>query len=246
MSENTYLALVLKRRDRGESDRLLTVLTREKGRLDVIAKGARKSGSRLAAASEPLSFIRIQVAEGKQMAYVTQFEPSTSFRGLRVNYNRLVLALAIAELVDTCSHHDLVNDELFDLALVILKYVEVHPDPLVAAIWGQLQLLSAEGVAPQWASCVLTERPIHESPCWVSPGAGGAIDSSVAPDIADRFQVPAEVLIGLDRMSQLPEPPPRLKRADEALSVLYAFWRHAAHRSLPAFESALKVLRSGD
>jgi DNA repair protein RecO (recombination protein O) len=58
-------ALVLRRRDAGESDRALTLLTEERGLVEVVAKGARKVGSRLAGCSEPLAVCELEVAKGK-------------------------------------------------------------------------------------------------------------------------------------------------------------------------------------
>lgn len=244
MPEQTYLALVLRRWDRGESDRRLAVLTREQGRLDVVAKGARKGGSRLSAATEPLSFARIQVHSGQRMAYVTQAEPQTAFRGLRADYDRLTMALAFAELVAAVSQTDLPDPGLFDLAFQALSAIELHPDPLVALVWAELQLMESEGVLPILDRCVVCDRPLAESPAAVSPGAGGNVCGLHAADSLDRYLVSGEVLIGLARTAELSEPPPRLKRALEGLRALTPLWEAVAHASLPARGSLLRELMS--
>src|ERR1043165_6899140 len=98
MGETTVHAIVLRRRDSGESDRRLTVLTHELGKIDVIAKGARKAGSRLAGSSDPLVVAKFGLATGKKNLFVTQTQPMASFRGLRTDYERLTFALALCEL----------------------------------------------------------------------------------------------------------------------------------------------------
>ena len=94
----TLRAIVLKRKDSGESDRALTCLTEERGLVDVIAKGARKSGSRLSGSSEPLSVCEMEVAKGKAREFLTQAQPVMTFPKLREDYDRLAAGLAFAEI----------------------------------------------------------------------------------------------------------------------------------------------------
>ena len=78
-------AVVLKRRDLGEADRLLTVMTRDKGKLTLLAKGVRKSASRKAGHVEPFTHVEFLVARGKSLDLVTQAETITAHRQLREN-----------------------------------------------------------------------------------------------------------------------------------------------------------------
>src|SRR5688500_15988706 len=98
MSDTTVTAIVLRRKDSGERDRRLTLLTPELGKVDAIAKGARKGASRLAGSSDPLAMARMTLAKGKVNLFVTQAQPIHSFRGLRTDFERLSLALALVEL----------------------------------------------------------------------------------------------------------------------------------------------------
>ena len=72
MPEASVTAIVLHRTESGENDRRLTLLTLEQGKIDVIARGARKGGSRLAGISEPLVFAKMQLAVGRHRRFVTQ------------------------------------------------------------------------------------------------------------------------------------------------------------------------------
>ena len=64
--DTTVEAIVLRRRDSGESDRRLTIFSRELGKIDVVAKGAKKPTSRLRGVSEPLNVGRFTYASGKK------------------------------------------------------------------------------------------------------------------------------------------------------------------------------------
>jgi len=231
---------VLRRYDSGEADRRLILYTREYGRLDAVAKGARKGASRLAAASEPLSLAVLHLSEGRGRRYVTQSQPITSFPGLRTQYERLAMALGLVELYATVTQAGQVDPDLFDLLEVSLRHLEAHPAPRAALVWAELRLMSAEGVLPRWERCVESDRPIQPGVNWVSPSAGGLVDPSVTGAV-DKFEVAAEVLVGLARTAELDAPPERLRRDTDCLWVLHRLWMHLAHGPLPAHTSLLQT-----
>ena len=75
-------AIVLKRRDQGEADRLLTVFTRDRGKLTLLAKGVRRQASRKAGHIEPFTQVDLLVAKGKSLDLVTQAETVAAHRAL--------------------------------------------------------------------------------------------------------------------------------------------------------------------
>lgn len=236
----TVHAVVLRRRDLGESDRRLTLLTEELGVFDAIAKGARKGGSRLAGSSEPLSVSVLHLAIGKKQWYVTQAQPITSYPGLRLDFDRLQFALALAEVASAVFPHEQPAPEAFRFIVEALRYIEVHDEPIVAAVWAELQTLKLAGFAPQWLNCVSCDAPPKHARSTLSPDAGGFVCPEHADGGYDRFQVPVEVAIGLGRAADLEAPPAHFKLATEAYRALLPFWRHVAERPLPAREASGK------
>src|SRR5947209_8573031 len=93
--------LVLSRRNLGETDRILTLYTREHGKLGAVAKGARRSGSRLSGATEPFTESRFLLATGRSLDIVTQCEVRQSFPGLRTDLEMLARATYFCELLST-------------------------------------------------------------------------------------------------------------------------------------------------
>jgi DNA repair protein RecO (recombination protein O) len=243
MAETTVQAIVLRRRDSGESDRRLTILSRELGKIDVIAKGARKSGSRLAGSSDPLVVARLGLATGKKNLFVTQTQPVSAFRGLRTDYDRLSLALALCELYSAVLPWEEPLPEAYDLLTQSLESLEKHEKPVVAFVWSQLQLMSLAGFLPAFDRSCVDDEPVKEAFPWVSPHAGGYLSQEDALRFTDRVQTRAEVLYGLARTAELEEPPPNLKLADEAAILLLPFWRNIADTPLPANESCIAEIR---
>jgi len=243
MSETTVNAIVLLRRDAGESDRRLTVLTPELGKIDVVAKGARKAASRLAGISDPLSAAVLGLAAGKRTRFITQAQPLASFRGLRTDYERLSFALALVELFAAVLPYDDPLPEIFDLLMSSLRHLETHKKPLIALLWAETKLLSDSGFMPQLERCVNTDEPIEVADPFVSPMAGGVVSEAAALTYVDRFRAPAEALYGLARLPDWDEPPPNMKFAPEALAALFPFWRAIGERQLPANEAVVKEVR---
>jgi DNA repair protein RecO (recombination protein O) len=239
----TVHAIVLKRRDSGESDRRLTILTEELGKVDVVAKGARKAASRLAGISDPLCVGRLEIAEGKLNRFVTQAQPLRSFPGLRTDYERLGFALALCELYAAVLPHDQPFPEAHELLFASLRHLETHPKPIVVLVWAEVQLLAISGFMPQFERCVTTDAEIKEGEPFLSPRAGGYICDEAASPHTDRFRTRAEVLYGLVRLPELEAPPANLKFADETLADLLPFWRAIAEAPLPANETAVREAR---
>ena len=246
MAEQIVHAIVLKRKDSGESDRRLTVLTVENGKMDVLAKGARKGGSRLAGISEPLSAAVLNLATGRRTAFITQAQPQHSFRGLRTDYDRLSCGLAIAELCGAILPLDEPYPEAYALLAQALHHIEVHPKPIVALVWAQVLLMEMTGFLPQFDRCVVTDQVIVEGEPFISPRAGGYVCDSAAVEFTDRFRTRAEVLYGLARLSTFEAPPKNMKFVAEALADLLPFWRNIADTPLPANDSAVREFRHAE
>jgi hypothetical protein len=82
-------AVVLRHSDYGEADRLLTLYTREQGKLRAIAKGVRKIQSRKAGHLEPFTRVALMLARGHDLWIVTQAETLNSFQPLREDLGRM-------------------------------------------------------------------------------------------------------------------------------------------------------------
>ena len=244
MPETTVQAVVLRRRDAGETDRRLTILTPELGKIDVYAKGARKGASRLAGVSDPLSVGRLSLADGRRSRFVTQAQPQTSFPGLRTDYDRLANGLATAEIFAAVLPYEQPDPEAYELLVRSLRSIEKHPKPLAAAAWSQVALLAHAGFMPVVDACVASGARLAEGEPFLSPRAGGYVGEAYASAYPDRFRVRAEVVLNLERLAPLENPPPNLKFAEETIVALLPFWRYVADTPLPALESFVGLLQA--
>lgn len=245
MPEVTVRAIVLRRREAGEADRRLTLLTDTLGKVDAMAKGARKPSSRLAGVSDPLCVSTMTLADGKRLRYVVQAQPEQAFRGLRTDYEKLTQAIALAELYAAVVPWQEEVPDALDLLFRSLKEIESHEKPSVAFLWAQIRLLTWSGFMPQFDVCVSTGDKIEVDRPWVSPQAGGLLSEAAALQYTDRYRVRFEVLVALFRLVERESPPAQVGFVEECLTALLPFWRNIAESQLPALESALQGLARG-
>jgi len=99
-------AVVLRHSDYGEADRLLTLYSREQGKLRAIAKGVRKMQSRKAGHLEPFTQVALMLAKGHDMWIVTQAEAIEPLQPLREDLTRIGYAGYVVELLDRFTYEE--------------------------------------------------------------------------------------------------------------------------------------------
>src|SRR5512136_990856 len=99
-------AVVLRHADWGEADRILTLYSREQGKIRAIAKGARKIRSRKAGHLEPFTYITVQLAKSRDMPIVTQVETLEAYLPLREDLVRTGYTAYVVELLDRLTYDE--------------------------------------------------------------------------------------------------------------------------------------------
>ena len=161
----------------GEADRIVTVLTVERGKVRAVAKGVRKTGSKIGARLDPTSHVVLQCYEGRNLDTVTQVETIDAFRNVREHYGCLTHAIAMLEAVDQITLEGEPNPVVYKMLVGALRTLDETPNPLVAAafFW---RLLSVEGFQPVLDVCVRCGAA-GPFPAF-DPGEGGVVCRSCA------------------------------------------------------------------
>lgn len=174
-------AIVLRRLNIGETDRVVTLYSREKGKLSSIAKGARRPLSKLAGATELLTYGRYFLAIGREMDVITQTEILQSFPGIRKDLKRIAHGTYIVELVNAMVEEREPNYDLFDTLLSSLYLLEGEVDPEIVARHFELQIMSLLGYRPELDVCVRCGRRPAEPGVAFSPSLGGRVCEECGP-----------------------------------------------------------------
>ncbi len=93
--------IILKRKNIGEADRILTVFTREYGKLRAVAKGIRKTSSRRASHLEVFNRVSVVLHVGKTFDHLSEVTTIEPYEQLRSDLARVSMAYYIAELIDS-------------------------------------------------------------------------------------------------------------------------------------------------
>ena len=123
-------SVVLRHSDYGEADRLLTLYTREQGKIRAIAKGVRKIQSRKAGHLEPFTRVTLMLARGHDLWIVTQAETINAFQPLREELGMMTQAAYVVELLERFSYEEGQNWQLYDLLVATLGTIEQRKRPI--------------------------------------------------------------------------------------------------------------------
>jgi DNA repair protein RecO (recombination protein O) len=169
-------AVVLRHSDYGEADRLLTIYTRQLGKMRVLAKGARKIASRKAGHIEPFTHVRLQLAKGRDMFLVTQADTVDAYLPLREDLILTGHASYVMELLDRFTYEDETeNSSTFRLLTDTLARLASLSDPWLVTRYYEMRLLDHLGFRPQLRECANCGREIKAEDQFFSFSAGGAI-----------------------------------------------------------------------
>jgi DNA repair protein RecO (recombination protein O) len=226
VAEYTVEGIVLRRWDSGESDRRVAVLTPDRGKIYLTARGARKAAARLAPFTEPGTYATFAVG-ARRNAYMTQVQPLRGFSALRNDYTRLMCALALFEVIDAVSPEDQPVPDTFEECLVAVAAI-TNSDPIAALCWADLRIMACTGHGPDFSRPTLL----------LSPEDGGAATSGSR----DSFEVSKEVAIALCRLQQVDDAPEKLKGAPDVAKAILRFWETYAGKKLIARRSLIDSL----
>lgn len=169
-------AIVLRRLDYGEADRILTLLTREHGKLGAIAKGARRGKARMASSLDLFARSRMLLARGRNLDVVAQAERRGSLRHIAGDLQRTAFACLVAEVVDKVLEDRHPVDDVFDLVVATLERLNApERSPRAEGAWFVMRILDLLGYQPQLYSCAGCGQALPEVAAWFSPLLGGVL-----------------------------------------------------------------------
>lgn len=122
----TTEGLILKRKDFGEADRVLTVLTPRFGKISVIAKGVRKITSRRAGNIELLNIVKLHLFKAKNYN-LGEAESLETFPKIKENLTLSTTAFHIIELINRLTPEDQKTPQVYELTVSILRILEKNP-----------------------------------------------------------------------------------------------------------------------
>ncbi len=180
-------AVVLRSVDYGESDRVVALLTRERGKVSAFARGARASRRRFGGALEPFTLLAAEARErpGSEMLGLEDVSVERGFGGIRGDLARIACASYAAELARELVRDHEPHEDLFDLLVEYLGALDVGSARPGALRAFELGALRATGFMPRLDACARCGGPLGAAGLLrFDPAAGGALCAACAPSSA--------------------------------------------------------------
>jgi len=233
--------VVLRAQKLGEADRIVTLLTRDHGRVRAVAKGVRRTSSRIGARLEPFSHVDVQFYTGRTLDGVTQVETIASYGAALVHdYGRYTAGQAMLETAERLTGeegHPAVQQYLL-LVGGLRALVAADHDPGLVLDAYLVRSLAVAGWAPSFDSCARCGAPGPHRAFSVS--AGGVLCTSCrlpgsAAPAAETLELLAALLTGDWTVADASEA--RSRREASGLVAAYLSWQlERGLRSLPLVE----------
>lgn len=165
--------IVLRARNLGEADKILTLLSTDRGKMSAVAKGVRRQKSALSGRLEFLSEATLALHRGRTLDVITSAEILNSHFEAIVKPNAFAAASIIAELVDAFCEPDMAVPDVYELLSTVLAAFETIDEPLLLIPRFQLRLLGALGLAPPCDHCVRCGSSLDGRDAWLDLESGG-------------------------------------------------------------------------
>jgi len=186
--------IILRHQRWGEADRILTIFTRELGKIRAIAKGARKTQSRKAGHLEPFMQTALLLAQGRDWWIVTQADTVEAFLPLREDLQKTGYAAYIIELSDKFTYEDGPNPSLYRLIIETMWHLAADQPVFIVIHYYEIRLLDILGFRPQLFQCVICQEEIQAIDQYFSALHGGVVCPNCAHKSEDSRRISMDAL----------------------------------------------------
>ncbi len=174
-SPRTYktTGIVLRARNLGEADKIITFFTEDRGKIDAVAKGVRRQRSHLAGRFEFMSEASMSLHRGRNLDIITSADIRHSHFNVVVKPTAFAAASVMAELIDALCEVEMAVPHVYELLGGALAAFHVVDDPLALLPRFQLRMLDALGLGPPSNACVRCGVSLEGAPGWLDVESGG-------------------------------------------------------------------------
>lgn len=235
-------ALILRASAQGEADLIVSLFTRERGKIRAVAKSALKSRKRFPGQLELFNHLQVSLRSSRlpELPLLSESRLLDDFPRLRPHLHKVTAASLLAEVAETASGEFDPNPAIYHLLLFAFRRLdrEARSEPI---LWSSLlRLLDLLGFRPALETCARCQRPLPERGLYFSAGAGGALCSACGKKTAQAIRLMNSTRRTFQSALRLPAS--RLKRLgftqsvlQEAAAILPAYAQYHLGRELKTY-----------
>ncbi|HUU43110.1 MAG TPA: DNA repair protein RecO [Planctomycetota bacterium] len=238
MASRKTRALTLRITDYSETSQIVTVFSRDFGRLSLLSKGARRKRRGGPAAVDLLQLVEVVFLERPhaRLHLLTESRLIEEYAGLRRDLARGYAAFFVAELLVTLTEEHDPDPPVFELARETLRMLAETPRPTVVLHAFEVRLLALIGLLPRLDACAWCGGTLETSgEVAFAPGSGGTVCARCAPQVHEHVTVSRGALAALNKLAASPlNRVERLKIdgtiAKDVRKMLARLWMHILGR----------------
>ena len=154
--------IVLKSMEYEEADKIVTIYTKDYGKITAIAKGVRKTKSKFGSSLEILTHSNFLIYKGRNIDIVSQTEILESFFSTSKEVIKFAFAVNCLEVVNRLSEEREINIGLFNLLKEVLHYLKESNDPKLQTLSFKWQTISILGYRPSLNHCCRCNKSVED------------------------------------------------------------------------------------
>jgi DNA repair protein RecO (recombination protein O) len=171
--------IILKKEDRGETNQLFTIYTKDFGKLEITGKAIRKTSSKLRSGAEIFYLSEVEFIQGKAQKTLTDAILIDKFKNLRKDLKRLKVAYKISEVSDNLIKEQEPDEKIWNLFNEVFQRLNVEKQKSLTQdltyhyfLWNLLSIL---GYQLELHRCALCQKKLSPEDIYFSPREGGLI-----------------------------------------------------------------------
>lgn len=212
-----------------ENNLVAVLFTREYGVLRAVARGVRKPKSRLAGLISPLRCNHLILKSGRNLHSISQAENIHSFSAIQQDYDKLMVGLAIGELVSQFCQESDAQPELYDALLATLHQLCKHPEPRHLMLWFMLYFLELQGYFESWEQCQSCGKEVKDHLEFYQNVLEGGLRCKGCKQSPDHRYVSSPQLRALQFVHQSPQTPELELNAKDTNQLIWNLQQQFQH-----------------
>lgn len=167
--------IILSYKDYREVDRIVTLYTKDLGKLNVVARGVRKIQAKLAGHLELFNFTELQMVLKRKFLVISSINID-SFRAIKENKEKLSVAFAVSELLDKSVQEQQKDEQVFRLLIQVFSFLATSSKNFdLLYVWFAFRLIAHLGYEPELKKCVECHGTLNPHLLFFSISQGGAL-----------------------------------------------------------------------
>lgn len=146
--------IIIKTIDYGETNKIITIFSKNMGKFTALARGAKKPRSRMAAVAQPFILGQFFVYVNRGLSTIQQGEIIDSFRGLREDIVKTAYTAYITELTEKLLDEKSPDPFLYEQLYETMKWIAKEEDSEIPIMMYELKMFAKGGFAPIFSQCV--------------------------------------------------------------------------------------------